>query len=201
MEMFVNAATACVAVRRRCIRAGCRASRGTASASKGRTVRTAPVVQMVTAVTATEQIFQFCNTAVLPLWLLMIFAPKWKWTQTVMGSVYPAAPFAACYALLLAVPTGAEVPDASAMAEVPLQLSTVSKLLGAGGSVSAAAWVHYICFDLLAGRWIYLDGQEKNVFTSHSLLACFLAGPIGLLSHLATRSLTLVIRKDRLKEE
>lgn len=36
-------------------------------------------------------------------------------------------------------------------------------------------------------RWIYLDGCKYRVFTAHSLVLCFMFGPIGLLSHIATR--------------
>lgn len=40
---------------------------------------------------------------------------------------------------------------------------------------------------LLQGRFVYLDGQKNKVFTKHSLLLCYLFGPIGFLSHLLTR--------------
>jgi len=44
--------------------------------------------------------------------------------------------------------------------------------------------------DLFVGRWIWLDGLRRGVFTSHSVLLCNLIGPPGLLLHLATCLLT-----------
>lgn len=46
------------------------------------------------------------------------------------------------------------------------------------------------------GRWVYLDGQKNKVFTKHSLLLCYLFGPVGFLSHLFTRGLTSVVKPD-----
>ena len=36
--------------------------------------------------------------------------------------------------------------------------------------------------DLFVGRWIYWQGQEKQILTIHSISLCLFAGPIGLLS-------------------
>lgn len=44
------------------------------------------------------------------------------------------------------------------------------------------------------GRWVYLDGQKNKVFTKHSLLLCYLFGPVGFLSHLFTRGVTSVVK-------
>ena len=40
--------------------------------------------------------------------------------------------------------------------------------------------------DLFVGRWIYWQGQEKQILTIHSISLCLFAGPIGLLSHIVT---------------
>jgi hypothetical protein len=39
-----------------------------------------------------------------------------------------------------------------------------------------------------------LDGLRSLVPTAHSILLCFMVGPLGLLSHLATRALVLARR-------
>ena len=36
------------------------------------------------------------------------------------------------------------------------------------------------------GRWIWLDGLRRGVFTPHSVLLCNLIGPPGLLLHWLT---------------
>jgi len=47
-------------------------------------------------------------------------------------------------------------------------------------------WSHVLTWDLFIGRWIWLDGIKRGVFTSHSVLLCNLIGPPGFLLHLAT---------------
>jgi len=47
-------------------------------------------------------------------------------------------------------------------------------------------WSHVLTWDLWVGRWIWLDGMKRGVFTPHSVLLCNLIGPPGLLLHIAT---------------
>ena len=51
-------------------------------------------------------------------------------------------------------------------------------------------WSHVLTWDLFVGRWIWLDGLRRGVFTSHSVLTCNLIGPPGLLLHWVTCTLT-----------
>jgi Domain of unknown function (DUF4281) len=51
-------------------------------------------------------------------------------------------------------------------------------------------WSHVLTWDLFVGRWIWLDGLKRGVFTSHSVLLCNLIGPPGLLFHWITCLLT-----------
>ncbi len=48
-----------------------------------------------------EMLFSICNTLVLPQWLLLIFAPKWKWTQRLIASYAIPLVLAVVYMLLL----------------------------------------------------------------------------------------------------
>jgi len=47
-------------------------------------------------------------------------------------------------------------------------------------------WSHVLTWDLFVGRWIWLDGIERGIFTPHSVLLCNLIGPPGLLLHWIT---------------
>eukprot|EP00590_Aulacoseira_subarctica_P012559 CAMPEP_0172428292 /NCGR_PEP_ID=MMETSP1064-20121228/45796_1 /TAXON_ID=202472 /ORGANISM="Aulacoseira subarctica , Strain CCAP 1002/5" /LENGTH=104 /DNA_ID=CAMNT_0013172999 /DNA_START=407 /DNA_END=721 /DNA_ORIENTATION=+ len=47
-------------------------------------------------------------------------------------------------------------------------------------------WSHVLTWDLLVGRWIWLDGLRRGIFTSHSVLLTNLIGPPGLLLHFVT---------------
>ena len=51
-------------------------------------------------------------------------------------------------------------------------------------------WSHVLTWDLFVGRWIWLDGLKRGVFTSHSVLLTNLIGPPGLLLHWSTCALT-----------
>jgi hypothetical protein len=54
----------------------------------------------------------------------------------------------------------------------------------------AEEWSHVLTWDLFVGRWIWLDGLKRGIFTPHSVLFCNLIGPPGLLLHWLTCTLT-----------
>lgn len=37
-------------------------------------------------------------------------------------------------------------------------------------------------------RWVYADGLKTGTFTAHSVILCFMVGPLGLLSHVITNA-------------
>ena len=50
----------------------------------------------------------------------------------------------------------------------------------------AEEWPHVLTWDLFVGRWIWLDGLKRGIFTPHSVLFTNLIGPPGLLLHWIT---------------
>jgi len=54
---------------------------------------------------------------------------------------------------------------------------------------AATGWTHFLVMDLFVGRWIYWEGQRTGIWTVHSLALCLFAGPLGLLSHIATATI------------
>lgn len=50
----------------------------------------------------------------------------------------------------------------------------------------AEEWSHVLTWDLFVGRYIWLDGLKRGIFTSHSVLLSNLIGPPGLLLHWLT---------------
>ena len=50
----------------------------------------------------------------------------------------------------------------------------------------AEEWPHVLTWDLFVGRWIWLDGLKRGIFSGHSVLFCNLIGPPGLLLHWIT---------------
>lgn len=50
----------------------------------------------------------------------------------------------------------------------------------------AEEWSHVLAWDLFVGRFIWWDGVQRKIFTSHSVLLSNLIGPPGLLLHWLT---------------
>jgi hypothetical protein len=134
-----------------------------------------------------ETLFQVSNILVLPFWLLMIVLPHWRWTQRIIASPWIAAPTALIYAILV-------VPSAAALLPALAQptLAGIAALLGTP-EAAAIAWAHFLTFDLLAGRWAYLDSRAREIsawIMAPVLLLTFLLGPLGFLLYLLVCSTT-----------
>ena len=65
------------------------------------------------------------------------------------------------------------------------QLDGMERLFGYRNFV-AEEWPHVLIWDLFVGRYIWLDGRRRGIFTPHSVLLTNLIGPPGLLLHLLT---------------
>ena len=61
---------------------------------------------------------------------------------------------------------------------------------------AAEEWTHELVWDLFVGRWIWLEGRRRNIFTSHSVLLTNLIGPPGLLLHVLTVQAYAFFRSD-----
>ncbi|MFN8357867.1 MAG: ABA4-like family protein [Spirosomataceae bacterium] len=132
-----------------------------------------------------DQVFQIANNLVLPQWLLMVFAPRWKVTQWIVKSYLIPVVLAVLYAIYI---FGGGPIDFSAFGS----LKGVMGLFSTGGAgVVLAGWIHYLAFDLVAGSFVLRDSQEKGI---HHLLIviplffCFMLGPIGLLLYWLIRT-------------
>jgi hypothetical protein len=133
----------------------------------------------------TQALFQISNILVLPFWLLMVALPHWRWTQRIIGSPWIAAPTALIYAILV-------LPSVTTLFPLLAQptLAGVTALLGRP-EAAAIAWAHFLTFDLLTGRWVYLDSRARKIsawLMAPVLLVIFLLGPLGFLLYLLVRS-------------
>ncbi len=132
-----------------------------------------------------ETLFQISNILVLPFWLLMIVLPHWRWTKRIISSPWIAAPTALIYVILV-LPSVATLLPALAQPA----LTSIAALLGTP-QAAAIAWAHFLTFDLLTGRWAYLDSRARNIsawIVAPVLLLIFLLGPLGFLLYLLVRS-------------
>lgn len=126
-------------------------------------------------------LFNIANAFVLPFWLLMIILPQWNLTQKIMKSYLPFIPLAGLYIYLFMISLNPE----SAEVFANPQLEALAPVFS-DPKVTFTGWVHFLVLDLFTGRYIYWQGQEKKIWTIHSLILCLFAGPIGLLSHIIT---------------
>ena len=131
------------------------------------------------------RLFHDAGNLVLPCWLLLLIAPRWRWTQRVVTFVVPLL-IAALYAWLLTQkwPAGGGFGSLNAVA---MLFSSPYALL--------AGWVHYLAFDLFIGAWQIRDGLRLGI-SRWLILPCqiltFLVGPVGLALYLL---LKLVMRR------
>ncbi len=138
-------------------------------------------------------IFSLSSLLVMPFWFLMIFLPRWRWTQHILQSPLVVAAAALLYAILV-------LPQIGSLFPLLLRpnLASIALLLGTPGGATIA-WVHFLAFDLFAGRWIYLDSQERGIsfwIISPLLFLTIMFGPLGLVSYLIVRSGYAIVKRD-----
>ena len=131
-----------------------------------------------------ETVFKLSGLLVMPFWALMIFLPRWRWTERLMRSPLVVAGPALLYVVLIAPRLAGIVP-----ALLRPELHEIAGLLGSEAGATIA-WAHFLAFDLFVGRWVYLDARRRGMspwLTGPVLLLTLLVGPIGFLLHLCLR--------------
>jgi len=131
-------------------------------------------------------IFQLSNFAVLPFWALMILVPRWRWTARIVKSPFIGIAPAALYIALVLPRLGAIWPAVSRPTP-----SGIALLLGSSTGATIA-WAHFLAFDLLVGRWIYLDSKDRRIsawLMAPLLFLTFMLGPLGFVLYLVVRSM------------
>jgi hypothetical protein len=132
-----------------------------------------------------ELLFTFSNILVLPFWVLMILLPRWAVTQRIISSPLIALPTALLYAALV-------LPQAGSLLGTLANpsLGDIAKLLGTP-QAALIAWAHFVTFDLLAGRWAYLESRTRNyraLVMAPVLFFILMLGPFGFLLYLIVRA-------------
>jgi len=74
------------------------------------------------------------------------------------------------------------------------RLQGISALLSER-AVSASAWAHFMSVNLFVARHATLQSITFDFPVSHTLALCIVTGPLGLLSHVLTKSCVLFFRK------
>ena len=123
-----------------------------------------------------SEVFQLCNTAVLPAWVILMVFPKKPWRNL---TIYTFCIFlSGVYALYV-------FRDISAFDPASFSSLHGVKQLFAREEVILAGWIHYLAFDLLVGNWIVNQSIKygiRHLWVVPSLFLCFMLGPIGYLT-------------------
>jgi len=126
-------------------------------------------------------LFGIANLSVLPAWLLLLAAPRWKHTSFVAGILFPAI-LSIAYVVSLGLHWGEAKGGFGSLYDV--------KALFANDWILLAGWLHYLAFDLFLGSWEVRDSRRRQV--SHWAVApclclTFFFGPGGFVSYLLFR--------------
>ena len=140
-----------------------------------------------------EEVFNFENLAVFPFWVAMIGFPKSETTKAVVLSPLTSVACGVIYGYL-AYQSFLDPDILEAFSSGAKQdLASLTKGFSHEATV-AVGWAHFIAMDLLAGRYIYLDGYKNEFTTRHSLALTLFFGPLGVVSHVITRGIVGLVR-------
>ncbi|HEX5707078.1 MAG TPA: ABA4-like family protein [Pyrinomonadaceae bacterium] len=129
-----------------------------------------------------ETLFSICSTLVLPGWLLLVVAPRWKWTARLVCAVLVPLLLALVYLYLIVSYFPSSQGGFGSLAQVAQLFQNPYNLL--------AGWIHYLAFDLFVGSWEVRDAQRvgmNHLLVVPCLILTFLLGPVGLLLYFALR--------------
>jgi hypothetical protein len=122
---------------------------------------------------------------VVPGWLLLVFAPRWKWSARIIAGILIPLLLALVYLYLVVTQFGKSDGGFGSLEEVSLLFKNPYALL--------AGWIHYLAFDLFIGSWEVRDSQRLGIhhlLVVPCLVLTFLFGPIGLLLYFTLRWIT-----------
>ncbi len=129
-----------------------------------------------------EQIFQACNSLALLNWLLLIVAPRWKWTGRItVGIVVTILSALYVFGVTQALDLSSLNDFGSLEGVMSLFTKEAAVLVG---------WLHYLAFDLMTGYFILRNSAKYDIshwFIIPCLLFTFMLGPTGLLLYFIIR--------------
>lgn len=130
-----------------------------------------------------DTLFTLCSRAVLPAWILLAVAPRWKFTRLLIFSAWIPMLLALAYisAFVFAWPLPADgnfnnLPGVMRFFQEPYLV--------------VAGWIHYLAFDLFVGCWEVRDAQRQRIphlVVVPCLFLTLMLGPVGLLLYFVIR--------------
>lgn len=133
-----------------------------------------------------DQLFSIANAWILPAWLLLAAAPRWKFTPYIVV-IAGVLPLALCYSILLFSGMGDMSMDTFATLDnISAAFSTKQALL--------TGWIHYLAFDLFVGFIITYDALRNGIPAVARIPILFfvlMAGPFGWLLYAILRTVLM----------
>lgn len=143
----------------------------------------------------TDFLFDLSFLLAVPVWLLMILAPNWRYTTRVAASPLTVVPILVVYTAL-AIPVLPELWTLVSEPTLPKLQDLVADADGAG-----AVWAQIIAWDLLIGQWMFLESRKWGIHPlvmSPLLVLTILLSPFALPVFLALRAVRMTRpKKDR----
>lgn len=134
-----------------------------------------------------EHFFQATNTLALLAWIALVLFPGRRPVSGMLCAVIVPGILALAYACVIGWRLAIDGPP-------PGDIMTLAGLRTVFDDdwVFAAAWTHYLVFDMVVGAWIARDSIGLGIpwpLRTVSLVLTFLAGPVGFLVHILTRGI------------
>jgi hypothetical protein len=130
-----------------------------------------------------ELVYSAFTLTVSVLWLLLVVAPKWIWTDRIVHSVF--VPLAlGMWAIALGV-LGPPPPEGAGMGSIEAVM-----LLVGGEHATLTLWTLVMGWDLLAGAWLARDARRRGIHHAWvivCLVLAFVYGILGLVLYLLVR--------------
>jgi Domain of unknown function (DUF4281) len=140
-----------------------------------------------------DSVYSLINLFILPFWLLLAFAPRWRFTQLLVHSALVPLLVGSFYLLYL---SGALFGGGGPVGGGFGSLDGL-KILFSHKPALIAGWAHYLVFDLFIGAWIARDAQRyrmKHYLVLPILFFTLMAGPFGLLLYMLLRGVRTRVR-------
>lgn len=134
-----------------------------------------------------DTFFQATNTLALLAWIALVLAPANRLVSGLFCATVVPGLLAVSYAAIIGWKLATNGPP-------PGDVTTLAGLREVFNDdwVFAAAWTHYLVFDMVVGAWIARDSVRLGLpwpLRTIALALTFLAGPVGFLIHLAIRGI------------
>lgn len=132
-----------------------------------------------------EGFFRVTNTLALAAWIALVLFPGRKLVSGLLCAVIVPGLLALAYAGVIGWKFATNGPP-------PADVMTLSGLRDVFRDdwVFAAAWTHYLVFDMVVGAWVARDSVRLGMpwlLRTVALVLTFLSGPVGFLVYITSR--------------